>query len=462
MAGIRAGQRFGDWVTTGTTRLGRGGNGEVWKVRADDDRIGAIKILNRRGRDRQYRLDRFRDEIGFHNAFPRFSGVLPMLDQHIADDLSEDSWYVMPVAVPIREALGIDPEPVEVVTAVSAIAATLDALAHREVFHRDMKPDNLFKLNSDWAIGDFGLVTYPEKDPRTEHGRKLGPMDYMAPEMRRNADEAAPGPADVWALGKTLWVLLTGEDLPLPGPHRPSDPAYALQERITFPFAAELDLLLERATQVDPGSRVTMAEVRTEISAYLLPPVEVQPSADLDNLRARVAAITERARQSYKADQELQGRHHAAFVKFNEIVSKAATDLGESLNFDVGQTSTGGNYLESKLGALNASPYYSRDTVYFIKPWGQQIRAGFEVVVAMALRAAATKEAFDLAVVISIDRHVNQGYREEIEYVYDQVHRNVPVSSAQQARILTAVRVGLMESLVPVMRKVITILQEET
>jgi hypothetical protein len=34
-------------------------------------------------------------------------------------------------------------------------------------------------------------VTYPQKDPRTEHGRKLGPADHMAPEMRENADTAA-------------------------------------------------------------------------------------------------------------------------------------------------------------------------------------------------------------------------------------------------------------------------------
>jgi len=46
----------------------------------------------------------------------------------------------------------------------------------------------------------------------------------MAPEMRRDADRADPGPADVWALAKTLWVLLTNEAPPQPGTHQAAEP----------------------------------------------------------------------------------------------------------------------------------------------------------------------------------------------------------------------------------------------
>ena len=68
------------------------------------------------------------------------------------------------------------------VAALTEIAGTLDAFASEGVAHRDIKPDNLFRLGGQCVIGDFGLVTYPEKDPRTAHGRRLGPTDYMAPE----------------------------------------------------------------------------------------------------------------------------------------------------------------------------------------------------------------------------------------------------------------------------------------
>src|SRR5207247_463379 len=111
-----------------------------------------------------------------------YPGVLPTLGSWLSDDLNQSSWYVMPVATPIREALGSDPEPWTVVGALAEIACTLATLAAEGVWHRDIKPDNLFNLGDRWVVGDFGLVSYPDKNPRTEHGRKLGPADYMAPE----------------------------------------------------------------------------------------------------------------------------------------------------------------------------------------------------------------------------------------------------------------------------------------
>jgi serine/threonine protein kinase len=168
-------------MTVGCKPLGSGGNGEVWTVRGDDGRTGAIKLLGRGGHSGRYRLGRFRDEVRFLLAHPEVPGILPVLDSCISDDLSQPSWYVMPVAVPIREALGADPAPGEVVAAVAQIAATLATLAAEGVAHRDIKPDNLFRLGDRWVVGDFGLVAYPEKNPLTEHGRKLGPIDYLAP-----------------------------------------------------------------------------------------------------------------------------------------------------------------------------------------------------------------------------------------------------------------------------------------
>lgn len=154
----------------------------------------------------------------------------------------------------------------------------------------------------------------------------------MAPEIRADADRTEPGPADVWSLGKTLWVLLTGQEVPPPGTHRPSVPAYALQDRITFPYAPELDLLLENATQIDPSARPTMAEMVKELSACLLPPAEVRPSADLKGLGARVKALTAKSRQDWADDQDLQGRYHSAFVSLAGIAHEAVTPLSACWN----------------------------------------------------------------------------------------------------------------------------------
>jgi serine/threonine protein kinase len=225
----------------------------------------------------------------------------------------------MPKAIPIRQALGTDPQPEVVIEAVASIAETLAALAAKGIGHRDIKPDNLFKLGEQWVIGDFGLVIYPEKEPLTEHGRKLGPVEFMASEMRADADHAQAEPADVWALAKTLWVLLLGQAYPLPGPHRPTDPAYALRERISHSRAGELDLLLERATAIDPAAREPMVAFARELRACLAPPPEVTASADLQTLQERIMALTAVPYQQSTDSQERRRRVTRAFEELKEV-----------------------------------------------------------------------------------------------------------------------------------------------
>jgi serine/threonine protein kinase len=192
VAGIRAGQRYGQWVISGEKPLGEGGNGQVWRAEADDGRVRAIKVLSAGGgAGGRYRLGGFRDEIAFLRLIQRPPASCPCSTATYLVNPGEASWYVMPVARPIREALGSDPDLAVAVGAVGEIAATLASLAAEGVAHRDIKPDNLFELDGRWAVGDFGLVTYPDKDPRTQHGRKLGPVDYMAPEMRQDAHTSA-------------------------------------------------------------------------------------------------------------------------------------------------------------------------------------------------------------------------------------------------------------------------------
>jgi serine/threonine protein kinase len=107
------------------------------------------------------------------------------------------------------KAIGHGSELPAVVAAFASYGRTLADLASDGVSHRDVKPDNLFRLDVSWVIGDFGLVDYPGKPAVTTPGRRLGPLFFMAPEMLANPDTADGNLADVYSLAKSLWAVAT-------------------------------------------------------------------------------------------------------------------------------------------------------------------------------------------------------------------------------------------------------------
>jgi serine/threonine protein kinase len=456
MAAIGPGQRFGQWVTTGPKPLGSGGNGEVWRARSDDGTTGAIKLLGHGGRPSRYRLNRFRDEVQFLLTHPEVPGILPVLDSCISDDPGQQSWYVMPEAVPIREALGDDPAPGIVVAAVAEIAGTLSALAAEGVGHRDIKPDNLFRLGDRWVVGDFGLVTYPEKNPLTEHGRKLGPLDYLAPEMRENADTADPGPADVWALAKTLWVLLAGQQLPLPGTHRHAEPAHALQQRISFTFAAELDLLLEHATQIEPQSRPSMADMTRELRACTAQPPEASRPANLEQLRARAAALTAADRQNVSDAQARRDSLDTAWRDLQQVITDTGSELAGLLNFDM-RGSESGYRASAKLPRPPFSPHDGRDLGCLLLPPGQP-RPAVEVTVAAAMRVMRAGDPADIAVTLEVHHLLENGSRHQINEIWARTYDRIPLASAQLAVVIAEVNASLTAGFGETLRATIAIL----
>ena len=97
-------------------------------------------------------------------------------------------------------------------------AAAALAVAHAQGFvHRDVKPDNLLVtprhevklLDLGLAYNRLGGLTGGPATPGHRRLVLIGTPEFAAPEQCRNPDEADPT-ADVWALGATLHVLLTG------------------------------------------------------------------------------------------------------------------------------------------------------------------------------------------------------------------------------------------------------------
>jgi hypothetical protein len=88
-----------------------------------------------------------------------------------------------------------------------------EALEHAHdqgVVHRDVKPGNLLvDARGHLWVTDFGLAQFPNDAALTMSGDLLGTLRYMSPEQTLGRRGVVDHRADVYALGATLYELLT-------------------------------------------------------------------------------------------------------------------------------------------------------------------------------------------------------------------------------------------------------------
>ena len=89
------------------------------------------------------------------------------------------------------------------------VAEALDAAHAKNIIHRDIKPSNiLFDSTGEAFLSDFGIAT--SQAITDDDGEWLvGTPAYMSPEQARGTK--VDGRSDVYALGVTLYRLLTGQ-----------------------------------------------------------------------------------------------------------------------------------------------------------------------------------------------------------------------------------------------------------
>jgi serine/threonine protein kinase len=335
----KRGDTFGHWQLT--SYLGSGGNAEVWRARhtrGGDTR--AIKLLKNVSPDSDA-YKRFRSEITLHQAIGNRKGILPVLDYDLPARpiRSSPAWFVMPVATPIRKALQDSFDIETAVKAVLSIAETLASLVQEDVFHRDIKPDNLYYYEGNWTIGDFGLATYPNKEAMTAPGRRLGPMFFIADEMISDPQNAAAAPADVFSLAKVLWVLVTGQMYPPQGGHRADEPEKSVRHYVSHPRARHLDHLIERATSYDPTRRPTMAEMASHLRAWSQRAEPRENAEDYTDLSLRVRPVLESGQRQVEQRQAIHRQVEALQQRLCEHLQSIpgkllqVTGIGRSFSY---------------------------------------------------------------------------------------------------------------------------------
>jgi serine/threonine-protein kinase len=183
------------------------------------DALVAIKFLRPELRDHPESVERFLQE-GRASAGIR--------SEHVAriHDVGEGQYGPYLVMEHLRgrdlEAVVRDDGPLSVNRAVDYMLQACEAIAEAHslgVIHRDLKPSNLFlEKRTDGSefvkVLDFGIskVTRGSSRPAarmTNPALLMGSPAYMSPEQANSARDV-DARTDVWALGATLYELLTG------------------------------------------------------------------------------------------------------------------------------------------------------------------------------------------------------------------------------------------------------------
>ncbi|MEO0531173.1 MAG: serine/threonine-protein kinase [Planctomycetota bacterium] len=164
-------------------------------------------------------------------------------------------------------------------SAARLAADAADALQHAHdlgVVHRDVKPSNLMidGRGKVW-VADFGLARVQTDLGVTVTGDVVGTLRYMSPEQARGRADQVDGRTDVYALGATLYELLTLKQA-LPGENRQQllehleriDPITPRRHNPATP--PDLENIVRRAMEKDPAARYASAgELRDDLLRYL-------------------------------------------------------------------------------------------------------------------------------------------------------------------------------------------------
>lgn len=270
------------------TRKHAGGQGEVWQgVRVEDGLPVAMKYMHFNCASPAFDEDlaRFKRELRLQAALEH-PNIVPILGRNMSDS---PPWYAMPWTDTSLRDLLQPGAPLPESYALTLLREILTAIQHAHsegVLHRDLKPENILIIGGHACVGDFGLsrLVTSNSTTLTLAGIGMGTIAYSAPEQLRDL-HSADARADIYALGKILFELLTGQH-PWPNVDLAAAPArfrYVIgrcieddpsdRYRSVDDLARELELLVDQPSNLDPP--VAMAQALLEqILSGDLPSVE--------------------------------------------------------------------------------------------------------------------------------------------------------------------------------------------
>jgi serine/threonine-protein kinase len=273
--------------------LGVGGMAAVYAATHRNGKRVAVKMLHAEMGRLEEVQRRFLQE-GYAANTIQHDGAVSVLDDDVAPDGSPfivmellegeplDRWLERSGTIPPRDVLAIADQLLDVLSAAHA----------KNVVHRDIKPENLFVTkNGMLKVLDFGIARVFEaraaSSTSTQMGIVMGTPAFMAPEQARARWDEVDGRTDLWAVGATMFTLLTarhvhvsdsGNEQLIQSATTPAPPIASIAADVPPEVAAIVDRALAFEREKRWPNALAMQEAIRHAQAILGPPDTVVSS----------------------------------------------------------------------------------------------------------------------------------------------------------------------------------------
>jgi serine/threonine protein kinase len=196
--------------------LGMGGMAAVYAATHRNGSRAAVKLLHAELSINTQVKSRFLREGYVANAVTH-DGAVKVID----DDVAEDGSLFLVTELLDGETLeerrlrfGGRLDEDEVLSIAHQLLDVLAAAHTAEIVHRDIKPENVFLTRAGVVkVLDFGIARLRELSTvstATRAGSTMGTPAFMPPEQARGLWDDVDARTDLWAVGATMFTLLTG------------------------------------------------------------------------------------------------------------------------------------------------------------------------------------------------------------------------------------------------------------
>ena len=168
------------------------------------------------------------------------------------------------------------------------------------MIHRDIKPSNLLIDSRDhlW-VADFGLARLPQDEhDLTRTGDLVGTLRYMSPEQLRGERGVVDARSDIYALGVTLYELLT--------------------LRPAFEAAIVTNCFVGSSMKSRFIPAASTLRFRRDLETIILKAMEKEPSARYGSARALADDL-----KRFLDDQPIQARRPSRYRSNGQVVAPA-------------------------------------------------------------------------------------------------------------------------------------------